>query len=177
MVKSDDGFITLGSFRISILEIYNGHYPSSRSDAEKIFDEILRHQISYTTNDIKSAKVNLPKPTARYITLLIEKTKEARRVMNNKYFKFDEEDNVIDFDKRKFFSDQPKSRLHQVCKEYGIKHYRSWSVWSIISCIIKLSNINEIILQLIQQNRHYDIVTEDENYIRFQRYMQSIATY
>lgn len=87
-----------------------GHYPSSHSDAEKIFIEILRYQVSYTTNDLKSSKINLPKPTSRYITLLKEKTKEARSILKNKYFKFDEEDNVIDFDKRKFLSDQPKKQ-------------------------------------------------------------------
>lgn len=92
--------------------------------------------------------------------------------MKNKYFKFDEEDNVIDFDKRKFLSDQPKSKLHQVCKDNGIKNYRKWATWSIITCIMKLPNINEIIIQLIQLNRHYDIAEEDEQYIRFRKYIE-----
>ena len=37
--------------------------------------------------------------------------------------------------------------------------------------------INEIILQLIQQKRHFDIGKGKEDYIRFQKYMQSIAAY
>ncbi len=155
--------------------IDNGHFPSSHSDAEKIFIEILRHQISYTTKDLKSTKINLPKPASRYITLLKEKTKEARKVLKNKYFKFDEEDNVIDFDKRKFLSDQPKSKLQQICKENGIKNYRKWTTWSIITCIMKLSNISEIILQLIKQNRYYDVAYEDEQYNKVRKYVEAMG--
>ena len=169
-------FIGFFSF-IHNWRVDNGHFPSSRKDAENIFIEILKYQVSYTTKDIKTAKIELPKPTSKYITLLKEKTKEARKVLQNKYFKFDEEDNVIDFDKRNYLCDLPKSRLQAICKENGIKNYRKFATWSLVSSIIKLKNINEIILQQIQHGRHYDIAKEDEDYIRFQKYMQSIATY
>lgn len=155
----------------------NGHFPSSRKDAENIFIEILKYQVSSTTKDIKSAKIDLPKPTSKYITLLKEKTKEARKVLQNKYFKFDEEDNVIDFDKRNYLCDLPKSKLQAICKENGIKNYRKLATWSLVSSIIKLKNINEIILQQIQHGRHYHIAKEDEEYIRLQKYIQRIATY
>ncbi len=72
--------------------------------------------------------------------------------------------------------DLPKSRLQAICKENGIKNYRKLATWSLVSSIIKLKNINEIIIQQIQHGRHYDIAEEDEDYIRFQKYMQSIAT-
>jgi len=34
------------------------------------------------------------------------------------------------------------------------------------------TDANKIIIQLIQQNRHYDISEEDEQYIRFRKYME-----
>jgi|LGVF01.1.fsa_nt_gb transposase-like protein len=153
----------------------NGHYPTSSKDAEKILIEILKNQSTYTTSDLKNTVLNLPKPSSRYMTLLKAQTDEARKVTKNEYFKFDEEDNVIDFDKRRYLSDQPKSKLQSICKEYGIKYNRKWVMWSTISLILQHPDINEIVIKLINQDRHYDISIEDQEYIAALPYKNDIA--
>jgi len=72
-------------------KVTNGYYPSSKKDTEKIFIEILQSKIKYTTADINEKGLILPKPSARYISVLKEQTAKIREASNNQYFKFDED--------------------------------------------------------------------------------------
>lgn len=71
--------------------VKNGHYPSSKSDAENIFIDILKAKKNYTIADVREEILTLPKPSNRYITLLKAETEKARKATSNKYFKFDED--------------------------------------------------------------------------------------
>ena len=81
----------------------------------------------------------------RYMTLLKTETEKARKITNNSYFKFDEEDKVISFDKRKYLSDLPETRLKEICKQYNIKYQRKWVLWANISQTLKHPDIDKII--------------------------------
>lgn len=150
--------------------VLNGHFPSSNKDAEKIFIEILKSKTTYTTKDLTTKELTLPKPSSRYITILKEETLKARKATSNKYFKFDEEDNVKTFNKREYLLDQPKSKLYEICKTHKMKKYRQLALYSLVSAIMKLPDIDNIIYELIISDRHYKIADEDLEIIKSKKY-------
>ena len=150
--------------------VEHGHYPTSKKDTEEIFIEILKTKVNYTITDIKAQELELPKPTSRYIKLLEEETKKARKATSNKYFKFNEEDGVTSFNKREYLLDQPKSKLYAIAKECKITKYKQLALWSLVSKILEQPNISDIIYKLIDEDRHYKIDEEDLAAIRDGRY-------
>lgn len=142
----------------------------SCKDAEALLIEILKSQATYTVTDIKNAELKLPKLSPRYMTLLKAKTEEARIVTNNQYFKFDEEDNVVNFDKRKYLSNLPESKLKQVCKAYGIKYQKKWVKWSNITQLLSHPEINRIVIELIDQDKSIKITQEDKEFLEKEQY-------
>ena len=107
--------------------------------AEAIFIDILKGKTTYTTNDLENAKLDLPKVSDKYMQLLKAKTLEARKVTKNPYFKYDEEDNVVSFDKRKFLEDLPQYKLNKLCSKYRIP--QKWARYSKISELAKKPNV------------------------------------
>jgi len=141
--------------------ITNGHYPNSKVDTEKIFIDILKHRTNYTITQKNNQVIELPMPTGRYINLLKEKTEKARNATKNRFFKFDEDDNVKTFNKREYLSHQPNYKIYQVCKKHGIRKYKQLAMYSVISMILKFPDIDQIIYDLIVSDRHYTIAEED----------------
>ena len=141
--------------------VTNGKYPTSKKDAEQILVEVLKKNVNYTTSDIRSQQLELPKPSHRYVTLLKINTEKARRASNNKYFKFNEEDGVSSFNKREYLLDQPKSKFYDICKECKLTKYRSKSVWTVVSRILDQPNIEEILYKLLSEDQHIKISQED----------------
>lgn len=139
--------------------VTNGYYPSSHTDAEQIFIDILKGKTTYTTRDLENASLDLPKVSNKYMELLKAKTEEMRALTSNPYFKYDEEDNVVSFEKRKFLEDLPKYKIEKLCNKFKIPH--KWTQYSKISALLKEPTINEEILLLISESRHYDISPED----------------
>lgn len=146
--------------------VTNGHYPSSKKDTEQIFIDILKTRGKYTVSDIKDKELTLPKPSPRYIAILKAETEKIRTVTSNQYFKFDEEDGVKTFNKREYLLDQPKSKLYAICKAHGMRKYKKLALYSLVSAILKLEDIDNIIYELIITDRHYKIADEDLEAIR-----------
>ena len=67
----------------------------SCKDAENILIEMIKSQTKYTYSDLKNTKSDMPRPSSRYTTLLKEQSLAAQKATNNRFFKFDEEDNGI----------------------------------------------------------------------------------
>lgn len=147
-----------------------GHYPTSSADAEDIFIEILKSKTNLTVSDIQEKELDLPKPSSRYMTLLKQETETARKATKNNYFKFNEEDGVISFNKREFLTAQPKFVITQICKEQKIKRYTKLPNYSRITMILRLPNIEEIIYKLIADRHVADIEEEDLQAIKAGRY-------
>ena len=140
-------------------KVSNGHYPSSHKDAENILIDILKGKTTYTITDLKNACISLPTVSDKYMAMLKAKTKEMRKITKNPYFKYDEEDNVVSFENRTFLEDLPACKLNKLCTKYHIS--KKWAKYSKVSALLKQPNIHEDILQLIQENRHYNISEED----------------
>lgn len=153
----------------------NGRFPNSRQDAEKILIEILKQQGKYTVTELKKTKLTLPKPSPRYMTLLKSYTKEARKLTDNRYFKFDEEDNVVSFDKRTYLMDIPETRIKDACKHFGIKYKRKWVRWSTVAEILKNPKAQEIIIYLINRDKVLKMYQEDIDYLTQQSYQNSLT--
>lgn len=133
--------------------VTNGYYPSSLQDAESIFIEILKGKSNYTIKEQKETKLEIKKPSDKYIKLLEEKTKQIRANTKNPYFKYDNEDNVIGFDKRKYLEDLPKYKLEKLCSIYKIPH--KWAKYCKISELLKQADLDTEIENLIIEYRHY----------------------
>lgn len=153
--------------------VAHGHYPSANRDAEEIFIDLLRQKVNYTIPQQRATELNLPKPSGRYVQILKERTETARQITKNKYFKFDEEDNVTGFNVRQILLDAPESKLRAIGKEHKIKGYTKMGNWVLASSIAKLPNIDEIIIQLITADRHYEIADEDIKYLQSLRFRRS----
>lgn len=145
----------------------------SRKDAEAILIEILKHQSKYTITDLKKTELELPKPSPRYLTLLKTYTERARRITNNKYFKFDEEDKVVSFDKRNYLLELPDSRIKSICKKYDVKYKRKWIKWSIVSEILKHPKIADIFIELIELDKTIQVTQEDLEYISKEQFRKT----
>lgn len=146
----------------------HGHYPSSNKDAESIFIDILKGKTTYTTNDIDEAKLELPMVTDKYMALLKQHTDEIRKVTKNPYFKYDEEDNVISFNKRKYLDSLPAYKLDQLRKQYKIPRY--YARYCVISELLKEPDITETIMLLINEDKHIKVSDEDREYLASQAY-------
>lgn len=133
--------------------VTHGHYPSSKKDTEQIFIDMLKTRVKYTVSDINDKELTLPKPSARYITLLKSETEKIRTITSNKCFKFNEEDGVETFNKREYLLNQPKSKLYAICKTHGMKKYKKLALYSLVSAILKLDDIDNIIFELIDTAR------------------------
>ncbi|HEY8890318.1 MAG TPA: hypothetical protein VIM70_08685 [Clostridium sp.] len=102
--------------------------------------------------------------------MLKSETEKAMIATANKYFKFDEEDDVKTFNKRENLLDQPKSNLYAICKVHSMKKYKQLALYSLVSAITKLPSIDNIIYKLITTDRHYDIDDEDLETIKSMEY-------
>lgn len=149
-------------------KVSNGHSANSNKDAEGILIELLRGKTKYTSKDIEEAKISIHKASGRYMAELKAKTEAMRKLTKNKYFKYDEEDNVHSFDKRKFLEDIPQIKLQKLCKKYSIPN--AWSKHSKISELMKKEMIWDEILTLINENKRYNISEEDLRAIDAEKY-------
>lgn len=106
--------------------------------------------------------------TDKYMALLKQHTDEIRKVTKNPYFKYDEEDNVISFNKRKYLDSLPAYKLNQLRKQYKIPRYYAW--YCVISELLKEPDITETIMLLINEDKHIKVSDEDREYLTSQAY-------
>jgi len=149
-------------------KINNGYAPASNTDAETILIELLRGKTTYTAKDVENADIDFPKASGQYMAALKAKTEEIRKLTKNKYFKFEKEDNVYSFDKRKFLEDISKVKLQKLCRKYKIPN--GWSKYSKISQLMKQEAIWDDILALINENKRNPISEEDLKAIEAEKY-------
>lgn len=152
--------------------ITNGSSPSTLEDAENIFIDILKGKTTYKTKDLEEAKLTLPRVSDKYMSLLKQKTIEARKITSNPYFKYDEEDKVISFNKREYLEDIPKYKLDKIRKHYKIS--AKWAKYAVISELLKKKDIDEQILLLINEDKHIKISDEDKEYLADAAYRSAV---
>lgn len=149
----------------------NGHYPTSQNDAENIFIEILKTKKNLTSTEVRQKELSLLKPSSRYMEVLKEETEKARNAIDNPYFKFNEEDGVLSFNKREYLLDLPKTRLYAIAKECRIPRYKKLAHWSLVSVILKQDNIQDILYQQLAKDRNQLIDEEDLEVMRSSGYV------
>lgn len=149
--------------------VKNGKYPSSTADAEEILIYILKtiKNTVYTATDFENEKMTLPMPTSKYHNLLAAMTSEARREFNNKYLKFNEEDRVYDFKKREYLLDCPDAWVKEVARQHGIPYAKKVNKFNMITQILKLEDIDTIIIQLLLKEKKLHIEAEDADILAY----------
>ncbi len=149
--------------------VEHGHYPTSTRDAETILAEILPLKIAPTNKELDAIMLNLPKPTGRAMQILKDKTEMARVHTRNKYFKYDEED-IPCFNKREILRNAPRTRLIEIARTYKIKGYTKMDSGILAYNIALLPNIEDILIDLITEYRHYELAEEDIKYLQSLKY-------
>ncbi|MCW6679899.1 hypothetical protein NHG33_01680 [Aerococcaceae bacterium NML130460] len=139
----------------------HGYYPTSQKDAKTIFSDILKTKKNLTSTEVRQKEFELPKPSSRYMEVLKEETEKARDAVDSSYFKFNEEDGVLSFNKREYLLDLPKTRLYAIAKKCHIPRYRKLARWSLVSMILKQKNILNILYQELADERVSLIDEED----------------
>lgn len=99
-------------------KISNGRNPYGIEDAESILIDILKGHITYTTKDMRETLFDFTKTSDMCMFILKKIVSKAREVTVNEYFKFNNEDNVVSFDKRKFLEMLPKHKLEKLRIKY-----------------------------------------------------------
>lgn len=143
----------------------NNRPPANRQDAEQILKLLLLHKVNFTRPELEQVKLDLPKPSGRAAQILKEKTETARRLTKNKYFKYDAED-LPNFNTREILLDAPRVRLTEIAKDHKIRGYTKMTQWGLAAAIAKLSDVDEIIMDLVTRDRRYMIDEEDIKYIQ-----------
>lgn len=151
-------------------KVAHGEAPISKEAANSILGELVALKVNLTRAQLAAVTLDLPKPSGRYIQLLKEQTAKARQITQNKYFKFDEED-LPCFNKRRILLDAPHSKLVELAKARKIKGYTKMSQWGLAAALIKDPDIDEIIMELITKDRHYEIADEDLEWLKDRRYL------
>ena len=152
----------------------NKRYPASRADAETILIELLKNKTKYTTKDIANASMNMPKASDQYMRELKKKTEACRKVTKNPHFKYDEEDNVVNFDTRAFLRDLPDYKIKKLCSIYKIKHKLPKETK--IAMMTKQPDIHEQIMILISDYKQNKISDEDKAALEGIKYARSRAS-
>lgn len=163
-----DKYINFYTF-IHNWSVKTGKYPSSTVDAEEILIYVLKntHNTVYTQKNFQSEQMTLPKPTTKYHNMLAAMTSEARLEFNNKYLKFNEEDRVYDFKKRDYLMDCPDSWTKEVARAHGIPYAHKVNKFNMITNILKLEDIDTIIIQLLLREKRIHIDAEDADILTY----------
>lgn len=142
----------------------NGHYPTSRKDAEQILIEIVSSKQRLSKAEILDRQRNdlsVAKPSGQYVAALKEQTELARQATQNKYFKFNEEDGVASFDIRRYLYDLPRVRLNEIAKEVGLSRFKRWPHIILAMEIIKQPGAREAIYRSYTEDRKNEMSEED----------------
>lgn len=151
---------------------------ASLKDAESVLIQLLQTKSAYTLKAIVSKSFFIaPQPTGRYLAIIDEETRKARRVLDNKFFKFDEEDRVVSFDKLKYLKNTNETKLRAKAKKYKVRGYSTMSHWKLYCALKELPNVNEIVYELIQDDKVYSIYSEDVKYMKDNCLSESDITY
>ncbi len=158
----------------------NGEYPSSTTDAEEILIYVLKTvpNSKFTYEDFRKSKLDLPKPTRKYIDLLASMTSEARKEFNNKYLKFNEEDKVYNFKKKEYLYDCPRAWLEEIARERGIPYrHHTVPLHSLVNNLLKQDDIDIIIVRLLLKEKKIHIEQEDADLLEHFRLPVEDTTY
>ena len=102
------------------------------------------------------------------MAILKKRTEEMRVLTKNEYFKYDEEDNVVDFDKKEYLLQLPDYKLKKLCTKYKVP--QRWSRYPKVMRLLKQPTIWEDILLLIDADKAMKISKEDQLFLEDQKY-------
>lgn len=146
-------------------KVDHGTFPSAVADFEEVLLYILKNapHSTFTAKEYKKTTLKLPKPSTQYIQQLALTTSIARQEFNSKYLKFNEEDSVYNFKKREYLLDCPRTQIFQMAKENGLSPKGKTTQWEMVRQLIKLPNIDKIIVALLLKEKKIFIEDEDRD--------------
>lgn len=149
--------------------VQHGRNPANRHDAEEILKQLVMQKTNSTIKQITTTKMPISKISGRAMQILKEKTEIARQHTQNKFFKFDAEQ-VPNFNSRMILLYAPKKKLRDIAKEHKIKGYSTRSQTELIGDIVRLPDIQTILIDLLTSDRKYEIAQEDIDYLNSLRF-------
>lgn len=137
--------------------------PASRTDAEQIFVDLLMAGGNFAARgDLEKQNIlEYSKPTTKYINHLKILTDNIHKQSKQAGFTIDDNDRLVQFNKRKYFESAPKSRLKEIGKEYHIKGYTKMTAYQLAREICSLPNVNDIFLRLVAADSVHKTYADD----------------
>ena len=137
--------------------------PSSKADAEQILINLLTAGGNFISRtELENQNIlNFSRPTTKYINYLKNLTDNIRNQSKQMGFTIDDNDRLLNFNKRKYFENTPKSRLKEICKEFHIKGYTKMTTYQLAREICALPNVNDIFLRLVAADSVHAVYTDN----------------
>ena len=144
--------------------VANGDEPTSMTDAEKIFLDLLQKKGNiFRSKDRKEKKItDLVKSSTKDTNKLHRLTEEMRKQSETKGFTFDKNDRLISFNKRKYFRNMGITKIKEICKLYHIKGYTATNNKDVLARkICELPEADAIFLRLVAADSVHQPYMED----------------
>lgn len=144
-----------------------GHALISRADAEKVLLDCVRVGYNLTTSDIEDIRNNpmdFPKPSGRYLHMLMRATDDVRTASDDSDFQFDDESPLPSFNKREVMTSMPIGQLRELAR--GV-HLRSWREKTRTALVNDLADRPEIddVLYLIAAGKTEWVERDEEDIV------------
>ena len=141
---------------------HNGNFPTSRKDAEQIFQDLISSgEIFSSGDDAAQHLTELPSVSTRYVAMLAQATDESRLKAKNRGLFIDDGDTLIKFNKWEYFRTAPITQLRTIAKEKHISKYTTMSHERLAREIYHLDDRNDIFLNLLASDSNHSKYIED----------------
>lgn len=128
--------------------IDEGHALISRTDAEKILLDCVRAGYNLTTTeieDIRRRPMDFPKPSGRYLHMLMRATDDVRAASDDGSFKFDDESPLPSFNKREVMMSMPIGQLRELARYVHLKSWRDKKRTALVNDLAEKTEIEEVL--------------------------------
>lgn len=120
----------------------------SHSDAEKILLDCVRAGYNLTTSeieDIRRRPMEFPKPSGRYLHMLMRATDDVRLSSEDGNFYFDDESPIPSFNKREVMTSMPIGQLRELARYVHLKAWREKKRTTLVNDLAERPEIEEVL--------------------------------
>lgn len=139
----------------------------SKADAERILLDCVRAGYNLTTTDIEDIRrtpMDFPKPSGRYLHMLMRATDDVRVASDDGSFQFDDESPIPSFNKREVMASMPIGQLRELARGVHLKSWRERTRTALVNDLCDRPEIDDV-LYLIAAGKTDWIEREDDGIV------------
>lgn len=143
----------------------DGKQPISRADAEKILLDAIRAGYNLTTTDMEDIRrrpMDFPKPSGRYLHMLMRATDEVRFATSDGSFQFDDESPLLSFNKREVMKNMPIGQLRELARYVHLKSWANRSRTRLVDELMGNDEIDEVLYLVAAGKTDWEDLPEED---------------